>query len=908
MVVGVWLLQWLVLPVIARRQIASILSGIGLSGAQFEVREVTLFGARVTGITAGEGGFRVGRVSVTYQPWGVIAGHVDTVDIAGAELQAKIKDGRFEMGWLDQSPGGTSATHPVESHAKKGKLPFRQINLRSCALVIDLEGRELYLPIQGEVRSEGEGGRIELRAYAQSALIELNGELDSSSNLVWLTASARGLELSSLLSATPRAAVAFGHFGGLVDMTADYHRDGPGATLTATANLRNAWYLTPSQRAMWMPALNASVEARLAAGHLEGAHAKLSAQSFEIIGEQLTDLLLDATYSDDKMAVTGSGRWGDLRLTNFKGEVTRLAENGTIAALLGYSVEGRLPALARSLLAAAGLGAEQFGAVTLAGTLDASMQPRAGASPEWSIEAREHQFIISPGWLVLPGGMRLAGVQGQVNFKGDASPRGIDVFLREDSSLGYSELQQSTGKHLGGGVALAISRQEVKGVSRPVFHAAGDLSTRSLAFGVDATDGVGLTLGGSEVRLPRLGVEFAAESGGRLSVRAMARFGDAEMRIPAAAIALTGISADIPFSVNAATPPGGFAIAGVSVAGHPLPGLSGGISTTTNRIDLSAVWPLLPQATLRAGGFVESDVDGPRGDFYATMAGIKLTEAAAVGRLVPALAGSEVTGTLALDARLELSHGQLYPWINLSADNARLASAQYDASVEDVAFSITLDSLNWSTPGDQWIKTGAAKVGKLAVHDGMLRFRVEGPKSVFVEQTDFGWGGGRLYAHAVRINPSSPKFDMVVYADSVRVKDVLDLTAEGKVTGSGTLYGRIPVMVDWPRLGFGEGFLYATPGEGALQFGETAHLVADQLPADSQQTAEVRSRLLESLQDYRYDILKVNLTNQGRDLVAKIDVDGKGSGSRGLQIGLTVTARGVDALLNSALVVQRMGK
>jgi hypothetical protein len=189
---------------------------------------------------------------------------------------------------------------------------------------------------------------------------------------------------------------------------------------------------------------------------------------------------------------------------------------------------------------------------------------------------------------------------------------------------------------------------------------------------------------------------------------------------------------------------------------------------------------------------------------------------------------------------------------------------------------------------------------------------VENPNSIFVEQTEWGWAGGRLYSHAFRINPASVDVNLTAYADGLDLSKLLVILTGKEVSGAGTLYGKLPVTVKWPRMSFGDGFLYATPGTGRLTMGDNIGVVeslmnqSDARFTQDDKMSQVKSLMLESLRDFDYKALKVEFKNGSNGLVATIQAEGKGRSRPNLpEIIPTLNISGLDQLLNEVLVIKK---
>ncbi|MFW6108429.1 MAG: intermembrane phospholipid transport protein YdbH family protein [bacterium] len=364
----------------------------------------------------------------------------------------------------------------------------------------------------------------------------------------------------------------------------------------------------------------------------------------------------------------------------------------------------------------------------------------------------------------------------------------------------------------------------------------------------------------------------------RVSVR------DASARCPAWEVAVEGVSAEVPVTVRSTKRSQGTVEVGGIVYGRSrLPGLSGSLGVADGRIGFDATWSPLPQATLKAEGDVDLSTGVPLGNVHAWMPRFTIGDEKELAGLVAEAEGIDLSGTFALDARLELLARRVLPRVVLKASEVVLGSKQYDATVEGLAAELTVTSFApLSTPGHQRVDVARAKVGGLEVRDGFVEFRVSSPDSVFIERSEWGWAGGRLYTYALRFDPDQP-IDLVVYGDRLALGRLLALIPKDRATGSGTLYGRLPVTVAWPELRFGEGFLYATPGErGAFKLTEDAEYLAAGLPRVSggdltgRVLSELRERVESALKDFEYDMFRTDFVHEGGALVAKVRLKGRG--------------------------------
>jgi hypothetical protein len=369
----------------------------------------------------------------------------------------------------------------------------------------------------------------------------------------------------------------------------------------------------------------------------------------------------------------------------------------------------------------------------------------------------------------------------------------------------------------------------------------------------------------------------------------------------------------MPVSLNSQPPAmGSFTAGSVAYKNVKLPPVSGTIRLMDTRADFAANWPFLKGATLAAGGWLDAGGAVRRGELTASVSRFGLNDENQPATLLPAAGDLDVRGTFSLDARLNLFGDRIDPLVRVVAENASVKSAKYDAALEGVNAVVTVDSFApLSTPGNQRIEVKRGHIGKLQVQDGSTALRVESPRSILIERTEWGWADGRLYSYGFRIDPMAPAIDVVAYGDHLSLKEILALIPNERATGEGRLYGRLPVTIQWPNLSYGNGFLYATPGVGWLRLSK-AEIIGDLLEqGDSrfrtdQKMVEVKKRTVEALKDFEYSVLKVDFTNRDGSLSAAISTAGRGRlGVRQEFSGINLNLHGIDKILNEQLIIPR---
>lgn len=171
--------------------------------------------------------------------------------------------------------------------------------------------------------------------------------------------------------------------------------------------------------------------------------------------------------------------------------------------------------------------------------------------------------------------------------------------------------------------------------------------------------------------------------------------------------------------------------------------------------------------------------------------------------------------------------------------------------------------LNGRTPDDWRLEAKedtrfvSATFGNLRLTNGRCRWVVT-PHEVFVEQGGFNWCGGDVQMYAVHVALNNPQAECVLYIDQVDLGQLLTQMKVLRGTGSGSLYGRLPLRLQVGFLRLSDGFLYSLPGQGGrLKLTNTEYLA--QVLAQSQVSALVRDRLMAALTDFDFSLFRMDL-------------------------------------------------
>lgn len=534
----------------------------------------------------------------------------------------------------------------------------------------------------------------------------------------------------------------------------------------------------------------------------------------------------------------------------------------------------------------------------------------------WQAHVPALRLRLAPTDIDLPDGSHASAVAGIVQVSAEANGAGTSVALTDGSWMGFQGAHiprgampvvvgpfylQSNGSKASKGANLSMS--PANGLSAHINLGSAGKNSFTVKAGSDA----------AQLNDVAFDAALLRQKGKKPVMSAAISFDHGSVSAEPG-IALMDLSARLPISINAPAEAGQFAAGKVKFARDTWPGLSGTMKIADGRLDFAAKWPFLKEASLAADGWADSHGLGgtPRADLHLSIPKFTLSDPEELASLASAVKDTQLTGAFSADARITLDHDRITPKITLTVDGANLQSKQYTANIQNISTAIEINNFRpFSTPGNQRIAIGHATVGKLDVSSGDLTFSIESARSILVEKSQWGWAGGRLYTDAFRIDPSHPAVDLVAYGDHLSIAQVLKLAAGPGADGAGTLYGRLPLKVNWPKIEFADGFLYAAPGPGDVQLGPAASTKVDQLLSQNPRfsagpnAALVRSQIVASLRHFHYDVFKVDFTRNGDSLTASVKLDGYGQiGKDTQELHLEVNANGFDKLLKDALVIK----
>lgn len=245
------------------------------------------------------------------------------------------------------------------------------------------------------------------------------------------------------------------------------------------------------------------------------------------------------------------------------------------------------------------------------------------------------------------------------------------------------------------------------------------------------------------------------------------------------------------------------------------------------------------------------------------------------GTLIPDLKGIKISGQLDANARLSLHNGHLESSGKISLEKTVITGEKQALSCEDINLSLELiDLLKLKSAPDQKLTFKTLRIGSIDIYDGTVDFQIESPESMLLEKSSFGWCGGHLYTHALRIYTGKKSYRATVFCDGIKLAQMLNELGVAKAGGNGEVMGRIPVVYDECGLTFDSGFLFSAPGQGnKLCLLDSDKFLAG-IPKDTAQFAQL-DIASEALRDFDYQWVKINLETKQDMLKVKMQIDGK---------------------------------
>ncbi len=361
---------------------------------------------------------------------------------------------------------------------------------------------------------------------------------------------------------------------------------------------------------------------------------------------------------------------------------------------------------------------------------------------------------------------------------------------------------------------------------------------------------------------------------GRLSLS------DGRLQYDSAGFELAGLRLDLPYGLNtpAGTAQGRFAVKRMRYGAHRLGTLDGRVTHSKDAYRFSATHSstLFPELTAVVEGSVQlSESADPVAVLHMKVPPYSLATDTDLSRLVPALEGVALSGTVSAAANASVSNQGMQGDCSLTVTDGLLEMAQKQIRVEGIDATVSFPELPRirSAPA-QTLQFSRAAMGGIVVDGGRFDFQVESPDTMLVEKGRLSWCGGKVDAQSLRIAAKRQEYQISLYCQRLGLSRILEQLGAVNAKGSGTVNGRIPVAYSNGSIRFDDGFLFSTPGEeGSIQLTGT-EILTQGIPPDTPQFAQVELAR-EALKDYNYNWAKLGMTTEGETLIMRLQFDGK---------------------------------
>lgn len=891
-------------PVLLESILTNAMEQAGIESPEVKVESITPWGLHLSGIRAQQGRLNLDFLSVHFSPAGLMQGKVDRIATSGLIWHIAFQDGVMDLGLPNLDAGGPSSGPPG--------LPFDSLVLNASSIVIHYDGMSLSLPFSLLLQTTG-GSILSLDARCDllgiPVIVNGQGDLTSGETTLHGRVSGRTSEIRSI----PEGGFENAKLSGAFDL--------------------NARWRCESYRTPW-GSFEMTAEARGLLLDAFGLLARLNEGFLAVKGVLDENLRFEALDGDLRLAGLGFQEYDleNLNLTvreqgavsslsarlagPFQATVSVTGNHSCIPELLkrGSSFDGRFEwAIEGSM--PEGLISRYSGEALSGGSLpfqaSGALVLDAPEWPEWSIEARVEKSLVGP-WTVLleEQNLRLT----------DAFARAAGMFQTDGRGM--------TGS-LDGGTILSVKKiTRLDGTTPAVIEGVelGSRKGRPLATVSVAPDGsmeidataafrkaVTARVQNMKFRAGSLGLEGRAFLDREGSPRWQARvdLGNGAFDAPELPARARQISLNLPLSSGMALPnKGRFSIGQVGYDRIDLPGPSGQIGIHDNRLLVEGIWNVLSLSPLSFKADLDMNGSALTGRFDAGADWFEMPGREDLNRLVPGLSDLDITGQARLKMRIDMDGPLLTPDLEIFLRDMAITSRQKDLEVSGISGSVRVDRLApASTPGNQALTIDRVRLGAFEAGEGLLAFRLEDSDHLFLEKMKLNLPqGGAIALQSARFDLEGQRGNVEVLLENIDLVALLAHLTDGKIDGSGQVYGRIPVSYEAGKIRLDTGYVYAVPGTGHLGIRDDAWMKAlmfyvNEAMAGHPYLSLVSERMEQALRDFQYNYLTIDLKKADSETAARVELRGKGvQGDPPQEIGsLVLNVNDLEELINRVL-------
>ena len=250
-------------------------------------------------------------------------------------------------------------------------------------------------------------------------------------------------------------------------------------------------------------------------------------------------------------------------------------------------------------------------------------------------------------------------------------------------------------------------------------------------------------------------------------------------------------------------------------------------------------------------------------------------ESISLEKLFPILGKTAVCGKLAINGNLNINSGILKSSLNVNAENAGIKSEEKGISVEGINLNLSFpDLMKLRSAPNQQFSFRNITFQNFNFSDGEVVFQIESPQSIFIERGFLVWCKGYNYLQGMRISPGKDNYKIRLFCDRLNLADILDQFGTAKAEGKGTVSGIITIDTKDKKIVFEDSVLYSSPGNGGVIKLTGTEMLTAGIPKNSIQYNQLEFAR-QSLNDFQYDWVRLNLVNQGDDCIIKLSLLGK---------------------------------
>jgi hypothetical protein len=822
------------LPVyIESRLIPNLAEEIGLNATQASVRRIGFTGADLgpIRIEAGSGqSLSFAAVQIDYSPWGVLCRQIRGIVISGVTLELTTTPGGIRFGDIPRSKAPSEPEG--DAHIRLDTLlPVKMdyLNIIHGEIVLTHNGRRIRLPLQVDLDTTGLpagqlSGLLRLAPYGNA--LTLTVRLDQSADRAWLRLHGDNLDIQSLASAFPEKPLPL--VSGRMNFEA-------GSTVRLS---------TPGIEAL-------TIRARVRQARIGSAAAVMENRSDGAAGDLPIEIAVDRTNS-------GQFEW---RCAPFQISAPMVTHVDALAGRwtmdeAGWKVmvsgETRTPAQ------------ELISRWALATPLSSHWTATARSQPAKPLQFKVQTETKGPVTLTA-NGMRIRSpiLKGHLlgHFNNGRLTSSVEL-EGSGSTLAWSNgLTRMGSISLTGGLSLEIS------AAAPAYHLDLKSSLKEITAETDA----------AHLSVPAIAIEAAggADSSRPLQLKGRIIADPGRLVGKKDPVVLDGISFRLPFQWPPARLPGTgrLTIDRIVYQEMLLGALMGKIWQQNKGLTLSLdhTSKLFPGLHVFMGGII----DRQGGSLELNTPPYELPEGFDLGGFWPGLAGMQLTGRIEAAGRMKMGIGGKSASMRLSFDDGALRNEGRKMALEGIRAEIQMDDVaGLNSAPRQRLEVERIRLGNLDAGNLQADFQIEGLRTVFIETAAIQWCNGTMNTGALRITPGLEDYALTLFCDRLDLAMVLKQLGAAEASGEGAVNGRIPLHWSNGALTFDRGFLFSTPGKtGTIRLKGTQSLLTA-LPPGTPQHAQL-DIATEALKDYTYKWARLYLESEGRDLLLKLQFDGK---------------------------------